>query len=103
MVDFNLDFLCSDHHPTDDFVNTIYSYGFHPLIDQPTRITHHSSTLIDNILTNNDNALSAGILNTDISDHLSLFQITPSCLFDSSPIHKTFLARDINRVPFLQI
>ena len=82
MGDFNLDFLCSDHHPTDDFVNTIYSYGFHPLIDQHTRITPHSSTLIDNILTNNDNALSAGILNTDISDHLSLFQITPSCLLD---------------------
>ncbi len=55
MGNFNLDFLrCSDHRPADAFVNTFYSYGFRPLIDQPTRITTTSSTLIDNILTNND-------------------------------------------------
>ena len=53
MGDFNLNFLsCSDHQPTDDLVNTIYSYGFHPLIDQPTRITPHSATLVDNYYIN---------------------------------------------------
>ena len=97
MGDFNMDLLkCSNHQPTDDFVNTFYSYGFRPLIDQPTRITPHSSTLIDNILTNNDNDISAGILNTDISDHLPLFQITPSCFIHSTPVLKTYVTRDVN-------
>ena len=48
------------------------------------------------ILTNNDCIVSAGILNTDISDHLPLFQITPSCFLNSTFIEKTFVTRDIN-------
>ena len=39
MGDFNLNFInCSDHQPPDNFVNTFCMYGFHPLIDKPTRI-----------------------------------------------------------------
>ena len=39
MGDFNLNLINrSDHQPTEDFVNTFYMYGFHPLIDKPTRI-----------------------------------------------------------------
>ena len=97
MGDFNVDFLkCFEHQPTDDFVNTIFSYGFRPLIDQPTRITPHSSTLLDNILTNNDANISAGILNTDITDHLPLFQITTSFFGNSKHSAKTYFKRNIN-------
>ena len=55
----------------------MYSNGFYPLISKPTRITSHSATLIDNIFSNDlDNHKFSGILWSDISDHLPIFQIT---------------------------
>ncbi len=97
MGDSNLNLLnCSNHRPTDDFVNTFYAYGFRPLFDKPTRITPHSATLIDNILTNNDQDMSAGILYSDITDHLPLFQVTPFCLDNSASARNTYVTRDIN-------
>ena len=52
---------------------------FYPLISKPTRITNSSATLIDNIFVNNfDECYKCGILLTDLSDHLPVFQITSS-------------------------
>ena len=43
-----------------------------PLITWPTRITAHTSTLIDNIFTYFfENSLFGGLLFTDISDHVT--------------------------------
>ena len=48
--DFNLDLLKFESHPsTENFLNTLGSFYFQPQILQPTRITDHSATLIDNI------------------------------------------------------
>ena len=97
MGDFNLNLLnCSDHQPTDDFVNTFLAYGHRPLIDKPTRITPHSATLIDNIFTNNDQDITAGIMYVDITDHLPLFQITPFFFTNPPYGQKTYVTRDIN-------
>ena len=97
MDDFNLNLLnCEGHQPTDMFANTFYSYGFLPLITKPTRITPHTATLIDNILTNSDLDITAGLLYSDISDHYPLFQLTASCFQNSVPLQKTFVTRDIN-------
>ena len=98
MGDFNLNLLnCADHQPTDGFVNTFFSYGFRPLITKPTRITPHTATLIDNILTNAlASKISAGILYLHISDHYPLFQFTSSCLRDSTPPQEIYTTRDIN-------
>lgn len=53
MGDFNLNLLNYDSNSdTNDFVNTLGSYYFHPHILKPTRITEHSATLIDNIFFN---------------------------------------------------
>ena len=52
--DFNADLL--QHYKKNDTNNCIdhlYSFGLHPLITRPTRITTHSKTLIDNIFTTN--------------------------------------------------
>ena len=50
MGDFNINLLNFETHlPTDDFINTLGSYFFLPQILQPTRVTDHSATLIDNI------------------------------------------------------
>lgn len=72
MGDFNMDLINSDTHaPTNDFLNNLMSHTFLPTIHQPTRITTTSSTLLDNIFTNNMKyKLKSAILYSDISDHL---------------------------------
>ena len=73
MGDFNLDLLKHEKHPpTEQFLDMMYSNAYIPLINRPTRITKETSTLIDNIFTNNydiKDSLYSGILQTDISDH----------------------------------
>ena len=50
MGDFNIDLLKANLNiASDNFLNSLGSYFFQPQILQPTRITNHSSTLIDNI------------------------------------------------------
>ena len=54
----------------------MYSLGLYPLIDKPTRITDSSTTLIDNIFTNELRYnLNCGILFNDITDHLLIFAL----------------------------
>ena len=70
--DFNIDLLDSTvRSHADDFIHTMYSHHFFPLITRPTRITSHSRTLIDNIFTNSlrDPPRIAGAFITDITDH----------------------------------
>ena len=64
----------------------LYSCTFFPLIALPSRITSHSATLIDNIFTNHltHNYLRAGLLFSDISDHLPIFSICPNS--DNEPV-----------------
>ena len=46
MGDFNLDLLhYDDHAPTQEFMDSLFSHMFFPLITRPTRITSHSATL----------------------------------------------------------
>lgn len=48
--DQNMDlFKSSTHKPTLEFLNNIYESGLIPTILKPTRVTHQSCTLIDNI------------------------------------------------------
>jgi len=86
--DFNLDLLkYHEHAYTNDFLDTIFSHCFMPLINHPTRITSHTATLIDNILVNDPSImqeLTSGILFSDISDHLPIFTI-----HHSKPINST--------------
>ena len=75
--DVNVNFLkYNEHANTEDYLNMLYSNNFLPLITKPTRLTDHSSTLIDHIYTNApiENTTS-GIALADISDHLPVFCI----------------------------
>ena len=48
---FNINLLnYNDHQPTNEFLDSLASNSFIPYILQPTRITSHSKTLIDNSL-----------------------------------------------------
>ena len=75
MGDFNLNLMNhQSHQQTSEFLDVMYSNMLLPLITRPTRITAHTSTLIDNIFTNHvENSLFSGLLFTDISDHLPIF------------------------------
>ena len=73
--DFNVDLLkYQSNNKYQEFLNTITSFGFLPHILQPTRITEHSTTLIDNIYGNNFdlNSISGNIL-IKFADHFSQF------------------------------
>ena len=94
--DFIINIVNADSHvPTNDFTDLMYSNGFYPLISKPTRITSHSAALIDNIFSNGlDNHKFSGILWSDISDHLPIFQITNYSLkpkSKSSVYHKRLI------------
>jgi hypothetical protein len=75
-TDQNLNLLRSDTHaPTAELLNTMFAHSLVPTITKPTRITHTSATLIDNIYIKFDSnsKVSSGIILTDISDHLPIF------------------------------
>ena len=64
----------------------MYANYLVPLINRPTRITWESSTLIDNIFSNNYNVIDYQvnvILKTDISDHYIIFHLL--CLHVEKP------------------
>jgi hypothetical protein len=72
--DFNINLLHTDTvGDTSLFLDLMYGHGFFPTIFRPTRITNHSSTLIDNIFVNTPNYLSSGLIYYDMSDHLPIF------------------------------
>ena len=72
-----------------DFLDGFISAGFLPTISIPTRITHNSSTLIDNIYLKGFQYFthSSAVLNYDISDHLPVisFMGKPSCKASTEP------------------
>ena len=78
MGDFNFDILkYSTNASTNDFLSIMYTHGLYPLVTKPTRVTSSSFTCIDNVFTNVlDKSVTPGILFSDVSDHLPVFQFT---------------------------
>ena len=75
--DFNIDLLkIESHQQTDEFLDSMSTHLFQPHILQPTRITYHSATLIDNLFFNSlEHFTISGNIVFDISDHLPNFLI----------------------------
>ena len=73
--DFNVDLLQYDKHvDTNNFVDQLFSFGLHPLITRPTRITHNIKTLIDNIFTTDlCSHKQSGLIINDIGDRLPIY------------------------------
>ena len=78
-----------EHNHTNEFLDSLASNSFIPLILQPTRITSHSNTLIDNIFSNViDPDIIPGYLTASISDYLPQFsEITNT--FGNNPSNKS--------------
>ena len=75
--DFNVDLLnYNSHTATINYVNFLFSKQFLPYIIHPSRVSDHSSTLIDNIFANisDDETISGNIL-THITNHFPQFLI----------------------------
>ena len=88
--DFNVNLLnYNEHNQTNEFLDSLASSSFIPLTLQPTRITSHSNTLIDNIFSSViDPDIISGNLTATISDHLPQFSIIP-CMFGNIPGSKS--------------
>ena len=78
--DFNVNLLnYIKHNQTNEFVDFLKSNSFIPLILQPTSITSHSNTLLDNIFSSIiEPDIISGNLTATISDHLTQFAIIPN-------------------------
>jgi len=75
-TDQNFNYLKLDcHNKTKELYDIFLSHGMLPTITKPTRITHSTASLIDNIYVPLDFSqnLQSGIIITDISDHLPIF------------------------------
>ena len=88
--DFNVNLLnYNEHNQTNEFLDSLASNSFIPLILQPTRITSHPDTLVDNIFSNAiDLDIISGNLIATISDHLSQFSIIPNMFGNKSNIYE---------------
>ncbi len=75
-TDQNLDLLKIESHKyTEDLFNILFTHSIVPTINKPTRITHNTATLIDNIYVSAQTCdnITSGILVTDLSDHFPIF------------------------------
>ena len=77
-TDQNIDLLkVNVNHNVELFLSTLLSHNVIPLATLPTRITHTSATLIDNIYVSQHfvDQMFTAILQTDISDHLPVLSL----------------------------
>ena len=75
--DININLLAADSNAMcSRYLSLMYSNNLLPIIIRPTRVTNNTSTLIDNIFVNNCSPfVEAGIVVTNISDHLGVFNV----------------------------
>ena len=76
--DFNINLLHAESSRyAQEFLLSLQSFSFTPIIDKPTRVHNNSATLIDNILTNKVDAnITSDNIVSDISDHFSQFCVS---------------------------
>jgi hypothetical protein len=104
-TDQNLDYLKLDSHKgTETLLETFLTGGIVPLINKPTRITHSTATLIDNIYTKLHPGLkiTSGILCYDISDHLPLITLIGNTMTEKpKPLtftHRPLCDEQVNKI-----
>ena len=97
--DFNVNLLnYNEHKQTNKFLDSLVSNSFIPLILQPTRITSHSTTLIDNIFSNDiDPDIISSNLTATISDHLPQFAIISNMFGNISGNKSKIYERDCSK------
>ena len=85
MGDYNINIFPPLQNNSLKLNNILLSYSLHPHINKPTRISKTSSTLIDNIFSNNVNKKCLnGILYYNIYDHLPIVSIIKHRLLNNT-------------------
>ena len=79
----------------------MYQFGYHPLINKCIRITYTSTSIIDNMYTNNNNIpYINGILMSDVSNHLTIIVLYKNnCNINNNKTknkHTTLFNRSLN-------
>ena len=108
--DFNINLLnYESHSETNEFINSMVSHYLLPHILQPTRVTDHSATIIDDIFTNRTefSTVNGNILN-QLADHFSQFLVIKKLLiphndaacyqYDYSNFDKNELLADFSKI-----
>ena len=73
MGDINID-LSTNTTLTSDYMRLLHSNAFCNLITKPTLVTSTTQTIIDHILTNdNESIMTPGVLSYKISDHYPIY------------------------------
>ena len=87
--DFNINLLnVNNHPPSQEFIDIMYSHSLFPTITKPSRVTHSSATLIDNIFCESvmdPSDTVSGIFYTDVSDHFPVFHIDCASTIKTQP------------------
>ena len=75
--DLNNDCLSTNNSPNRDKITEIFDiYGLEQMINEPTRITDKSSTLLDLCIINSlTNVLNSSVLHLSISDHSLVYMV----------------------------
>ena len=95
MGDFNIDLLSNSPNSL-RFQNILDSNAFNVMIDKPTRISDHSSSLLDNIFVKNIKGHSqSGLFYSEISDHLPVFCILKDYHSNVTKIRKHDMKRHV--------
>ena len=78
MGDMKIDVLKFESHDrTKDYLDSVFSDGFVPIITKPTRYTRSSPTLFANIYTNNiTSSTISEIIIMEVADHFGTFHST---------------------------
>ena len=77
------------------------SFLLNQIIDEPTRVTPSSATIIDHIyISNHIVPAMSGVLPIPISDHYTIFLILASECVSSSHVHKTVTKRCYNHFDY---
>ena len=85
----------NDHHPTNEFLDSLVSNSLLTYILQPTRLTSHSKTLSDNIFPNViSHQLIFGNITATISDHLPQLLFVPNVFSNPSCQKSNIYERD---------
>ena len=95
-IDYNLDFIKHNKHiPTQWYLTQNLDHHMVPTITRPTRITHNSATLIDNLFVSQklQNNYKSSLLINDISDHLPCYVILPDAIVHKSSLQKISFRR----------
>ena len=97
-TDQNFDYIKLDQHKnTQKLLDIFLTNGLLPTITKPTRITHTTATLIDNIYisTKYKRHIQSSILTVDISDHLPVITNVGYSKQVHTKTHKTIKTRKI--------